>query len=377
MAGRRFLLMHVTTGSGHRHAAQAIAQALRRLDPHSQVVNVSAFDYTTRMVSVAIMRSYFSLIQHHPNIWEYLYDNPAVHARLRHFRQLLHRYHATKLQQLLETVQPHAIACTQAFPCGMVADFQRHQHLRIPLIGVLTDYAPHLYWLHDQVDAYVVPDEELKERFMSYGIDASRLHVYGIPVNPAFLDPVDRQTAARQFGLNPEEPIVLVMGGGGGFGPLRELILSLDRIEHPCQYVLLAGTNHALLQWARAHSFRHRVWATGYVDTVPQLMSLAALIISKPGGLTTAESLAKGLPMLMLSPIPGQEMCNARYLLSHGAALQLDRPEDAGMIVGELLEQPHRLEELRRCANRVAHPHSASDIAQLLINQCSPVLDTV
>jgi len=159
MAGRRFLLMHVTTSSGHHHAAHAIAQALRRLDPHSQVVNVDAFDYTSRVVRVAIMRAYYSLIRHHPNVWEYLYDNPEIHMRLRRLRQLLHRYHATKLQQLLETVQPQAIACTQAFPCGMVADFQQHHRVRIPLVGVLTDYAPHLYWLHEHVQAYVVPDD--------------------------------------------------------------------------------------------------------------------------------------------------------------------------------------------------------------------------
>ena len=152
-------------------------------------------------------------------------------------------------------------------------------------------------------------------------------------------------------------------------GGVRELLLSLDRIPHPCQFVLLAGSNHALLAWARAQPFHHRVLARGYVDAVPQLMSLAMLMISKPGGLTTAETLAKGVPMLMLSPIPGQEMCNARFLLSKGAAIQLGSPDSAGRVVRELLEQPQRVEELKRRVVQLAHPESSFDIARMLLEE--------
>ena len=359
--------MHVTTSSGHHHASRAIAQALVRLDPQSQVMTVDAFDYTSRFIRAAIMRSYLSLIRHQPDVWEYLYDNPAIHRRVHHLQTLLHRYHAGKLQQLLETVQPHVIACTQAFPCGIVADFKHRRGLTIPLVGVLTDYSPHLYWMYETVDVYVVPAEEIKRRFVSNGIEESRIRVYGIPVDPRFLDPVDRQATFSQFGLDPAKPVILVMGGGGGFGPLRELMLHLDRLPIPCQFVVLAGTNQALLGWLRQQEFQHRVLANGYVDSVPQLMDTATLIITKPGGLTTAEALAKGVPLLIITPIPGQEMCNARYLLSKGAAMQLGSPAAATEVVAQLLREPARLDELKQHVEPLAHPESALHIARLLI----------
>ncbi|MBI3319281.1 MAG: hypothetical protein HYZ89_01665, partial [Candidatus Omnitrophica bacterium] len=361
------LLFHVTTSSGHHRASLAIAKALRRLDPSCQIISVDAFDYTSRFVRWGIQRSYLSLIRHHPDVWEYLYDNPAIHRRAKHIRDLLHRYHAKKLQRLLETVQPHAIASTQAFPCGMVADYKLHHRLEIPLMGVLTDYAPHLYWLHETVDAYVVPSEEVKQRFVSYGRPADRVYDYGIPVEPRFLDPVDREAIYRQFKLEPTSPVVLVMGGGGGFGPIRELMLSLDRVPLPCQFIVLAGTNQDLLSWFEQQRFHHPVLANGYVDAVPQLMDIASLIISKPGGLTTAETLAKHLPLLMVSPIPGQEMCNARYLLSHGAAVLLGSPDTAGEVVSQLLREPQRLQQLQERTAQLAHPDSAFQTAKLLL----------
>ena len=359
--------MHVTTSSGHHHASRAIAQALRRLEPDCQVIDVDAFDYTSRFVRWGINRSYLSLIRHHPDAWEYLYDNPDVHRHVRHIRNLLHRYHTGKLQRFFETVQPHAVACTQAFPCGMVADFKKLRGLRVPLVGVLTDYAPHLYWLHETVDCYVVPAEEVKQRFVSYRVPEDRVRVYGIPVEPRFLDPVDVQHVYRQFGLDPSVPVLLVMGGGGGFGPLREIMLSVDRIATACQFVVLAGTNRALLAWLRQQRFRHPVAPIGYVDSIPQLMSIATLIITKPGGLTTAEALAKQLPLLMVSPIPGQEMCNARYLLSQGAAVQLESPAAAGEVIASLLREPATLQDLRQQIARISQPQSAIQTARLLL----------
>ena len=375
MAGRRILLMHVTTSSGHHHASRAIGQALRRLDPSCQIINVDAFDYTSRFVRWGITHSYMSLIQHYPDVWEYLYDNPAIHKRVHHIRGLLHRYHTRKLQRLFETVQPHTIVCTQAFPCGMVADYKKHHRLNVPLVGVLTDYAPHLYWLHDTVDVYIVPAEEIKQRFMSHGVAEDRVKAFGIPVEPRFLDPVDRRAVYQQFNLDPALPVILVMGGGGGFGPLRELMTSLDHAEAPCQFIVLAGTNHALLSWFQRQRFRHRVVATGYVDCVPQLMDVSTLIISKPGGLTTAESLAKRLPMLIMTAIPGQEMCNARYLLSQHASVKLPSLDQAGHVVTELLRHPSRLEELRNNVARLSHPESALQAAELLVGLADRVCD--
>ena len=366
MTGHRFLLLHITTSSGHHRASCAVARTIEQLDPHASVTNLDAFQYTSRFVRWAISHSYTSLIRHQPDVWEYLYDNPAVHRRVQHLRALLHRYQAAKLERLLETTTPDAIACTQAYPCGMVADFKKQHRLRIPLVGVLTDYAPHLYWFHDTVDVYVVPSEEVKRRFVMRGIEASRVRVMGIPIDPAFLQPTDRQATAERFGLDLDRPIILIMGGGSGFGRLREIVLNLDTLPQSCQLVVAAGTNRTLLGWLHAQRFRHRVLALGYTEDVKHLMGIATLLVTKPGGLTTSEALAKRLPLVIVNPIPGQEAYNARYLLSQGAALQAGSPETVRQTVRDLLENPELLEALRQRNGELAHPQASRDVARLL-----------
>ena len=366
MTGRRFLLMHVTTSSGHHKACQAVERALQSLDPSAHIVSVDAFHYTSRFVRWAIARSYFSLIRHQPDVWEYLYDNPSVHRRVKDLQALLHRYHALRFSRLLEAVRPDVIACTQAYPCGMVSDFKKRHGLSVPLVGVLTDYAPHLYWFHETVDVYVVPSEQVRQRFIIRGVEPSKLAVLGIPIDLSFREPRMPEVAAQRFGLDPTRPVILIMGGGSGFGRIRDIVLSLDTLPHPCQFVVLSGTNRPLLAWLKSRQFRHPVRAFGYCDRVGMLMDIATLLISKPGGLTTSEALAKHLPLVIVNPIPGQEAYNARYLLSQGAAVQAGPIELLRQTVRDLLDNPDRLAALRGRIAELAHPEASMDVARLL-----------
>jgi processive 1,2-diacylglycerol beta-glucosyltransferase len=157
------------------------------------------------------------------------------------------------------------------------------------------------------------------------------------------------------------------MGGGGGFGQLRDIVFNLDTLPSPCQLVVLAGTNRPLLAWLQAQRFRHRVLPLGYTEDTHTLMSIATLLVSKPGGLTTSESLAKHLPLVIVNPIPGQEAYNARFLLSQGAAVQAVSAETVRQTVRDLLENPDQLEALRRRNAELAHPLAALDTASLLM----------
>ena len=366
MTGRRFLIMHVTPRSGHHRASQAIERTVRRLDPQAHVTSVDAFGYTSPLVRWAIWRSYLSLVRHQPDVWEYLYDNPEVHRRVERLRGLLHRYQAGKLRELLGQVRPDAIACTQAYPCGMVADYKKNYGLNVPLVGILTDYAPHLYWFHDTVDLYVVPSEQVKQRFVARGVAAHRVKVLGIPIDHDFAVESDGLEAARRYALDPSRPIILIMGGGAGFGHLREIVQGLDLLPHPCQFVVVTGTNRGLLAWMARRRFRHRMVALGYVQDISKLMSLATLLISKPGGLTTSEALAKHVPLVIVNPIPGQEAYNARYLLAQGAAVQAGSAWTVRQTVRDLLDNPDRLAALRGRIAQLARPSAAMDITRLL-----------
>lgn len=367
MPGRRILLMHVlTTGTGHYRASLAIEQTLHKLDPSATIVNVDAFRYASRFVRWTISRTYLSLIRHQPDIWEYLYDNPEFHRRVQYFQKLLYRYQAVKLERLLKQVKPDVIACTQAYPCGVLADFKKRHNLAVPLVGILTDYAPHLYWFHEAVDKYVVPSVQVKQRFITRSIAADKVEVLGVPIDLAFTQPTDRMDTAQHFGLDLDKPIILFMGGGGGLGQLRDILLNLDIVPTACQMVVLTGHNRALFYWFSSHRFRHRVVPVSFTDCVPQLMDIATLLVSKPGGLTTSEALARRLPLVMVNPIPGQEAYNARFLLAQAAAVQADSPLTVRQVVRDLLENPDRLEAMRKRAEELSRPDASLDVATLL-----------
>ena len=368
--------MHISvTGAGHQRASVAVEQALRRLDPAAQVLNVDAFNYTNPILERLITRTYANLIRVGPEVWEYLYDNPRVLRQVRLLRELFHRYNAPKLGRLIQRFEPDVIACTQAFPCGMVADYRHLRWLPTPLVGILTDHAPHAYWFYDSVTAYAVPSEEEAQVFRSHGIAADRVRPLGIPVGPEFARPArPLEETRRRWGLAPRLPVIVLMGGGGGLGPIRQLVKALQQSRVDLQLVVVAGTNYWLRRWLKRKGkrqvFSKPMRVEGYVHDVRDLMDAASLLITKPGGLTTAEALARGLPMVLVHPIPGQETQNARFLTRHGCALLAGSVWETVQFVEGLLGDAPRLAMMRTAARQCGRPDAAVRTARLLLDLC-------
>ncbi len=371
MAVQRVLLMYISVNSGHHCASLAVERALKVLQPTIDVLNINSFNYTNPILERVINRTYLEVIRRTPDVWEYLYDNPGVVRRTQALKRLIHRFNSAKLRDLLESFRPDVIGCAQAFPCGMVADFKASHGLQVPLVGMLTDYAPHSYWLYDEVDWYVVPSDETKERLVRNGVDEERVKAFGIPINPVFGQHVDRREVRSALRLDPVKPVVLIMGGGGGLGPIRELVWRLDRAEIDAQLVVVTGVNGRLQRWleAKSHRFRKPMRALGYVNYIDQLMACATLIVTKPGGLTTAEALAKGLPMVIVHPIPGQEANNTQFLLKNQVAVRAQHVEDVVALIGSLLERPMKLQQMRRAAMALGKPDAALRTARLMLGE--------
>jgi len=370
MAATRILLLYISNHSGHHQASLAIERALRALDPGAEVTTLDALSYTNPLLALIINRTYMGIIRRRPEVWEYLYDNPAVLRRVRRLRQLIHQYNTGKLETLLGELRPHVVACTQAFPCGMIADYKQTHGVTLPLIGVLTDYAPHSYWLYEQVDGYIVPAEEAAARLRASGVAQERIQVLGIPVDPRFGQPSDRERTRQALGLTTRGPTILIMGGGSGLGPIQELVVRLDALAAPLQLLVLAGSNKRLLAWLQRYRSKARqaLWVGGHVDEVWRFMELADVLITKPGGLTTAEALSKGLPMIIINPIPGQETSNAQFLLAHQVAVKAAGAGEASRIVQEFLRDPSLLQSMRSQALAAGRPQAAAAIAQWLLH---------
>lgn len=367
---RKILMMYITRVSGHRQATRAIQAALRQLDPTAMIPVVNGFGYTYPVLEKIVNRAYMSVIKRTPKVWEYLYDNPKVFKKSESIKNFLHKTSHAKLERLFHRHHPDTVVCTQAFPCGMVADYKKEHKLDVTLIGVLTDFAPHSYWINEGVDYYIVPSNEVRDRFIAKGVPPDKIKVYGIPIRPKFAVQLDKQPIGERLGLDLSVPTVLIMGGGQGLGPIKDVVRSLLKIRQKLQMIVITGTNRKLIKWLHRKSQSKAdktILFYERVDNVDEIMEAATLIITKPGGLTTGEALAKGLPMVIVNPIPGQERRNADFLIEKGIGIRIDDTKDVGEEIELLLQSPGRLAAMSKAAFDNGRPHAAMDIARLIL----------
>lgn len=373
MSAKRIILMYISEVSGHHSATLAIEAALKKLQPNVQVLNINAFNYTNPISEKIINRLYLGVIKRTPKVWDYLYDNPSVAKNLENIKKSIHRLNSVKLKALFDDFKPDAVVCTQAFPCGMVADYKNTYDSKIPLVAVLTDYIPHSYWVYDTVDYYITPSDDVSLRLKEKGVKAEKIKPLGIPFDPKFNENADTDKLFDKFGLSRGLPTILIMGGGQGLGPIKSIVRNLEKIKEEIQEIVVAGTNKKLYNSLKrkVKKYKKKILLFGYTSNINELMDISDIIISKPGGVTTAEVLAKKLAMVIVRPIPGQEANNTSYLTQKGAAIKIDRTADITQVIQELLDDPEKLNDLRRAAGRISKPNASLDIAKLLLESAN------
>ncbi|MBU0547147.1 MAG: glycosyltransferase [Candidatus Omnitrophica bacterium] len=362
--------MYISEVSGHRSATMAIEKALKLLSPKCEILNINAFNYTNPISEKVINRIYMEVIKHTPKVWDYLYDNPSVVKGLEKIKKSVHKSNSPKLKKLFDNFNPDLVVCTQAFPCGMVADYKKTYASDLPLVAVLTDYIPHSYWVYDTVDYYITPSEDVSERLAKKGVAASKIKSFGIPFDHKFNQKLNSEEIFHKLNLNPHKPAVLIMGGGQGLGPIKTIIKSLEKVKQDIQELIITGTNKKLYRTLRRKIRRYKkeMHLFGFVQNIHELMHISKVIISKPGGVTTAEVLSARLPMVIVKPIPGQEINNTNFLVQKGAAIKVDEPKEVYRVINELLEDKIKPEHLKLAAEKIAKPNASMDIAKLLLN---------
>ena len=363
----KVLLLYISEHSGHHCASLAIETALHRLRPDITTLNINSFNYTNPILEKVINGAYMSVVKRTPEIWDYLYDNPKVMRSTQKLRNAIHRFNTSKLKTLLDDFKPDAIVCTQAFPCGMVADYKKSFNLNAALIGVLTDYAPHSYWIYNSVNKYVVPSEETGRKLIDNGVDPNRIEAFGIPIDEKFQARTDRKELCAKIGIDDASPCVLIMGGTQGLGPLKNVVRLLDASPLDLQIIVASGTNKKLYRWLRSRYFKKRVIPFSYASNIEELMAVATVVITKPGGITTAEALSMGVPMLIINPLPGQEAMNTKFLLREGVAVKAQTPQDVAVLLEELLYNKDKLKVMREKALSLSRPDSATRTARLIL----------
>lgn len=367
---KRILLMYISVRSGHQMASMAVEEALKHMRPDTEVLSINAFNYTNPVFEKIINSVYMKVIEKKPEIWDYLYDNPNFEKKTKKLKDLIHKYNSIKLKRLIEDFRPDAVGCTQAFPCGMIADYKKFYNVELPLFAILTDFNSHMYWIYNDVDFYCVASETARQRLIETGVDGNKIKIYGIPISRQFSREIDKGETLKKFNINSDRPNLLVMGGGSGIGPIKDIVLSLEKIELDFQILVITGMNKKLFKEMNKLSGRIRknLFVFGYVDDLGEIMEISDIIITKPGGLTSAEALAKGLPMIIVNPIPGQEAYNTQYLLQTNAAIKADSINDVRGIVKGILSDKGKLLQMKQAAKQWGRPEAALDIAKLMLS---------
>lgn len=368
---KKALIFYISRYSGHYHAASAIESGIKKVAGNVEVEKINALGYTNPILGTIINKAYMEVIKKKPSIWGHIYDNPDFMKKTKRAREALHRFNMSKIKKLLEAHSPDIVFCTQAFPCGMVADYKRSSGDKTPLIGILTDHAPHSYWLFNEVDYYVVPSKETAQALERKGVSSSKIREYGIPVDPRFSQTHDKESIMKTLGLDDENPAILIMGGSQGLGSVEGVVRSLltDK-EHKYQLMVVTGSNKKLrskLTRLNKRKGAGKIRILSFVDNIDELMEASDIIITKAGGMTTAESMVKALPMLVVNPIPGHERMNTDYLVEKGAAIEIEDFSKIHETVNELFDSKGMLKRMKENAKQLAKPNSALDIAKLVL----------
>ena len=368
---KRVLILYISKYSGHYRAAKALESAFDSMNAGVEVTKINALDYTNPILGKVLNRTYLEIIKKKPELWGNIYDNPEVMKKTKKAMDALHRFNLSKMGKLIKKYSPDAVYCTQAFPCGMVADYKRTCTQDITLVGVLTDHAPHSYWLHEEVDHYVVPSLETASRLEAKGVGNNKIRVLGIPVDPLFKEKQDKNKVRLSLGLEPGRPTILIMGGSQGLGAIEEAVVSMmsDTIRN-FQLIVVTGSNKKLFRKlekiVHKSSFRG-IKVLSYVNNVDVLMDASDVIVTKAGGMTTSEALVKGLPMVIVAPIPGQERMNTDHIVSKGAAIEVQNMTFLHEKLNELFGDPEKLKKMTGKAALISRPESALDAASLVL----------
>ncbi|MES3020312.1 MAG: glycosyltransferase [Pseudomonadota bacterium] len=372
MTQKKILLLSVSAGAGHMRAAEAIRAAADASGGTVLATHLDVMDYVTAGFRKLYTDFYIKLVNKAPALWGYLYhasNEAGPDGAIERMRRALERLNTRALLREIAARRPDAIICTHFLPAELLSRAIAKHGLAVPVWVQVTDFDLHRMWVHEHMAGYFAANEEVAFRLRDRGVDGARIVVSGIPIMPAFAQAPARPECAAGFGLDPARTTILLMGGGAGLGSLDKVAERLLALEGDFQLIVLAGKNAQALAALQALAPRHpgRLLAQGFTNEVERLMACADLVITKPGGLTSSECLALGLPMIVNSPIPGQEERNADYLLEQGVALKAFDAATLEFRVRQLLADPDALAAMRGRARRLGRPDAARRVLERVL----------
>ncbi len=360
------LILSITTGQGHHQTGLAISNYFE--ERGHQVTRLDCYEYLSPPIKEMLASGYLVSTKYSPKLYGKMYrlaekiDQKESNAIL---FQVTNSIFKNKMEKFLEETNPDVIVCTHVFAALLMTHlFEKGR--RYPTIGIITDFKMHPYWEATNIDFYVTPNEYMIPSLIKKGIEKQRILPFGIPIFDKFSNKMSKEAVRKKLGFS-DIPTILVMSGSMGFGNVYKLIKTIDTLEDDFQMITVCGKNEKLYHRIEKGKLKHCVYNYGYTNCVDELMDAADCIVTKPGGLTVSEALAKELPMLLSKPIPGQEERNLEFLLNFGCCMRISKTSPVDEVISQLFMDPKKQELMLESIRLLKKPDACKKLYEHIL----------
>ncbi|MGG1445356.1 glycosyltransferase [Brevibacillus laterosporus] len=360
---KKILIFSASIGNGHNQAARAIQEELSELGYASMVIDT--LEYISPTFHKILLESYTNILKLSPSVWGKIYHNTEK-TRLFDMNVFVNKLLANNLKRLINSVEPDAFIATHPFASCMLSVLKGRNQWTEPIYTVITDYTIHPSWVNHHIDHYFIASEQLFYLVDLYHENHKKFKPMGIPIMRKFREELNKQELRTKFAIQPEQKVLILSGGGLGLGPMDKVLQGLDELHIPLKIFVLTGLNDKLYRSVTNRSYSHDVVALKYVDNFHEYLEIADAIVTKSGGLTTAEVLSKRVPMVIFNPLPGQEERNSHFLLNNGCAVHATESRDLIYSIEQVLSDEQKSKAMRQQAEMIARPFAAYDIAAFI-----------
>ena len=371
---KKVLIFYASYGGGHLSAAKSIQECINSKYPNIETELIDCMKYINKTIEKVTTAAYREMAKKMPWAWGRVYAD-SQKGPLAHISTRSNKIMAIKLLKLLREKKPDLIISTHPFGSQMCSYLKRKGKINSKIATIMTDFAPHDQWLvgSDYTDYFFVAHDKMKNYLLSKNIDSNKIFATGIPISHRFNISYNRQEILDDFGLTENKKTVLFFGGGEfGLGKTKtvEIFEAFVKYFPNIQMVAISGKNEKMNQKFKLiveeNNRQNDIKIFEYTTKVPELMYISDLVVTKPGGLTTSESLASHLPMVIINPIPGQEEENAEFLEQQGIGIWIKKNDDVVSTLKNLFSDPSKLEIMKQNTTILARKNSTNDICDIL-----------
>lgn len=362
----KVLIMSVKAGYGHHSTGQAIKDYFNKNNIECEMLDV--FGYISSFLGESINDGYMMLTKYLPEIYGGVYGKLAKNTKEKEHSPIVAtgKMVANKIKEYVLNYDADVVIGTHSYACMLMSYLKKKEIITCPTYGVITDFMFHPLWENAKLDYYVTPDKLLNNQAMKKGIPEDKILPFGIPIKEKFSVKIDKAEARKMLNIE-DKPTVLVMMGSMGFGNIDAEIERIMMVESDFQILCVCGTNEKMKSSLQEMEWKKDIYIYGFVDNIDVMMDASDLIITKPGGLTTSELMAKGLPALYVNPIPGQEDRNMEFLVNCGAGMMINKEFTLDEALYQVMNNPWRCEVMKKSIEYLGKPYATRDLCEFIM----------